>query len=108
MKLKAKIDIIDRYPPKLPVIPSTPRSSPPKFIRYRLQSFSDKPPRVSRRVYPIRIRVKSIRNVRVVIIQRINPAMELADGSKAVVDPEVQAYVSSLVTAVCLNAFHPP
>lgn len=44
--------------------------------------------------------------MRVVITQRINPAMELADGSKAVVDPEVQAYVSSLVTAVCLYAFY--
>ena len=105
MKLKTKIDIIDSYPPRLPVIP---RLVLPRFIRYRLQSLSDKPPRVSRRVYPIRIRVKSIRNVRVVTIQRINPAMELADGSKAVVDPEVQAYVSSLVTAVCLYAFHLP
>jgi hypothetical protein len=26
--------------------------------------------------------------------------MELADGTKAVVDPEVQAYVTSLVSAV--------
>ena len=33
--------------------------------------------------------------------------MELADGSKAVVDPEVQAYVSSLVTAVSLYASGP-
>lgn len=39
--------------------------------------------------------------MRVVIIQRLNPKMELADGTKVVVDPEVQAYVSSLVTAVC-------
>ena len=32
------------------------------------------------------------------------PSMELADGRKDVVDPEVRAYVSSLVTAVsCSN-----
>lgn len=29
--------------------------------------------------------------------------MELADGTKAVVDPGVQAYISSLVTAVCFG-----
>lgn len=45
--------------------------------------------------------------MRAVITQRTNPAMELADGSKAVVDPEVQAYVSSLVTAVSLYASGP-
>ena len=30
------------------------------------------------------------------------PSMELADGRRDVVDPEVRAYVSSLVTAVSL------